>query len=275
MRSSTRQTSPMTRFDDTIELQPVPSASRDGSWRFEIDLDPSWSSLIGIHGGYMAAVSTRAVELVAERRSVRTVTTSFLRPGRVGSAEVAVETVRNGRSLSTFAVTLSQEGRTLVTSRITAVVPVDGESWETPSPVVLPARADCAPLVPPEGVRHFEQATAVLDPAFTPFGHGPVARVRGYVRPVEARPIDTAWLVMILDWFPPSPFTRNDPPTGGVSIDYTVHVHRTVDALPDDDWLTGSFQADQSTDGLALEHGTIRDPEGRALAESFHTRWTA
>ena len=222
----------------------------------------------------MAAVSTRAVEVVAEGRSVRTLTTSFLRPGRVGPAEVAVETVRSGRSLSTFGVTLSQEGRTLVTSRITAVVPVDGESWETPSSVILPARADCVPLVPPEGVRHFEQATAVLDPAFTPFSHGPVARVGGYVRPVETRPIDTAWLVMILDWFPPSPFTRNDPPTGGVSIDFTVHVHRTMDVLPTDDWLTGSFHADQSTDGLALEHGTIRDPQGRVLAESFHTRWT-
>ncbi len=222
----------MTRFDQTTTLRPIPAGPVDGPRLFEIDLDPSWSSLIGIHGGYMAAVSTRAVELVAEGRSVRTITTSFLRPGRVGPAEVAVDVVRTGRSLSTFAVTLTQDGRTLVTSRVTAVVDVDGERWETPSPVTLPPLEECLPLAPPEGVRHFEQATAVLDPAFTPFSHGPVARVGGYVRPLEPRPIDTAWLVMILDWFPPSPFTRNDPPTGGVSIDYTVHVHRTLDLLP-------------------------------------------
>ena len=264
----------MTRFDDTTELRPIPGSDAGGPWRFEIDLDPSWESLIGIHGGYMAAISARAVGLVAEGRAVRTVTTSFLRPGRVGPAEVVVDVVRTGRSLSTFAVTLSQEGRSLVTSRITAIVAVDGERWETPSPVDIADRADCVPLVPPEGVRHFGQATAVLDPAYTPFSHGPVARVAGHVRPLEPRPVDAAWLVMILDWFPPSPFTRNDPLTGGVSIDYTVHVHRTLDALPEDDWLTGVFHADQSTDGLALEHGTLRDADGRVLAESFHTRWT-
>src|SRR3954469_11111782 len=148
----------MTRFDQTTTLRPIPAGPVGGPQLFEIDLDPSWSSLIGIHGGYMAAISLRAVELVAEGRSVRTITTSFLRPGRVGPAEVAVEVVRTGRSLSTFAVTLAQDGRTLVTSRITAVVDVDGERWETPSPVTLPPLQECVPLAPPEGVRHFEQA---------------------------------------------------------------------------------------------------------------------
>jgi len=177
-------------------------------------------------------------------------------------------------SLSTFVVTITQDGRDLVTSRITAVIAIEGERWETPDPLMIAPLDQCEPIVPPEGVRHFEQATALLDPAYTPFSRGPVARVGGYVRPLEPRPIDAAWLIMILDWFPPSPFTRNDPPTGGVSIDFTVHLHRTLDPLADDAWLTGSFHADQSTDGLALELGTMRDPDGRVLAESFHTRWT-
>ncbi len=79
---------------------------------------------------------------------------------------------------------------------------------------------------------------------------------------------------MILDWFPPSPFTRVDPPTGGVSIDYTVHLHRTLPPLRAGEWLGGRFRADVSEGGIALEHGTILDPDGRILAESFHTRWT-
>ena len=68
---------------------------------------------------------------------------------------------------------------------------------------------------------------------------------------------------MILDWFPPSPFTRVDPPTGGVSIDYTVHLHRTLPPLRDGEWLGGHFRADVSEGGIALEHGTILDPDGR------------
>jgi len=264
----------MTRFDETTAVRPDPGTADGAPHRFEIDLDPSWASLVGIHGGYMAAVCTRAVELVADGRPVRTITTSFLRPGRPGPVDVTVDTVRTGRSLSTFAVTLTQDERPLLTSRITAAVPIDGERWETPDPVALAPIDECVPLAPPEGVRHFGQARAVLDPAYTPFSHGPLARVGGYVRPLEPRPIDAAWLIMILDWFPPSPFTRNDPPTGGVSIDYTVHLHRRLDGLDAGEWLTGYFHADQSADGLALEHGTIRDPAGRVLAESFHTRWT-
>jgi acyl-CoA thioesterase len=264
----------MTRFDDTSAPLAVAPSAPTGPARFEVDLDPSWSSLVGIHGGYMAAISLRAAEQVADGRTARTITSSFLRRGRPGPAEVTVETVRDGRSLSTFGVTVSQDDQPLVISRITAVVDLAGEQWETPDPLVLPPLDACEPIAPPEGVRHFEQATARLDPTCSPFSHGPLARVGGYVRPLEPRPIDPAWLVMILDWFPPSPFTRNDPPTGGVSVDYTVHLHRTLPALAADEWLTGWFQADVSTDGLALERGTIRDPDGRVLAESFHTRWT-
>lgn len=263
-------TSASTVFDTTTAIRP----RADDPRRFDAELDPAWSSLVGVHGGYMAAIAVRAVEQSSPGRDVRTLTTSFLRPGRVGPAEVTVDEVRVGRSLSTLAVTISQLDRLVLTSQVTTVIPVEGEAWETARPGHLPPRADCVALVPPEGIRHFEHATAVLDPSFEPFSHGDRARVGGYVRPIEDRAIDAPWLTMILDWFPPSPFTRNDPPTGGVSIDYTVHLHRPVDRLGRHEWLTGEFEADQSTDGLALEHGAVRDADGRVLAESFHTRWT-
>ncbi len=80
---------------------------------------------------------------------------------------------------------------------------------------------------------------------------------------------------MALDWFPPASFARIDPPAGGISISYTIHVHRTMAQLGNDDWLGGVFQADISAGGIALEKGVIVDPAGRVLAESFHTRWTA
>jgi acyl-CoA thioesterase len=60
-----------------------------------------------------------------------------------------------------------------------------------------------------------------------------------------------------------------------VSVDYTVHIHRTpVDVVSDDDWLAVSLRSDISAGGLALEHGAIAAPDGTLLAESFHTRWT-
>jgi len=94
------------------------------------------------------------------------------------------------------------------------------------------------------------------------------------LRPNETRPIDTAWLAMATDWFPPPAFVRIEPPTGGISIDLVTHIHRTLPALGDE-WLTGAFEIETSASGLAVEHGRIATRDGVLLAESFHTRWTA
>ncbi|CAN5694488.1 thioesterase family protein [soil metagenome] len=263
----------MTLFDRTGALSEI--RSTDESTLFVLDIDPSWSSLRGVHGGYLASLAVRAAQHLVPDRTVRTSTTSFLRPAAVGSTQVEIVPERVGRSLSTHVVTISQAGRTVATTRVTTVAPVEGLDWERPDPVVMAPLEDCVPVDPPEGVRHFEHATASLDPAHLPFAHGEFAQVGGYVRPLEPRPIDAAWLTMILDWFPPSPFSQIDPPTGGVSVDYTVHLHRTRPTPGPDEWLTGLFRADISAEAMALEKGTIRDPAGHVLAESFHTRWTA
>jgi acyl-CoA thioesterase len=238
------------------------------------ELDPSWSSLRGVHGGYLTAIAVRAAEAHLQRQAVRTVTTSFLRPAAVGPLQVSVSDVRRGRNVTVQHVDLAQDGRSVANVRVTSTAPTSGTRWSTAPNLVLPPRQMCEPVQPPPGVRHFEQAEAVLDPADRPFAHGPRARIAGYVRPLDARPVDAPWLAMILDWLPPATFAREDPPNGGVSIDYTVHLHRTSYDLPGDDWLAAELRADISHDGLALEQGMVVDPAGHVLAQSFHTRWT-
>ena len=260
-----------TTFDSTTSL--VPDLA--GRGRFTVHLDEAWSSLTGMHGGYLTAVAIRAAEAVVGDRPIRTVTTVFLRPAVAGPAIVTVEVLRQGRAVSNLTVTLSQSSQAVVVSQITAAAAGDSAEWETIPELDLPPIARCVPIAPPPDIRHFDHGVAMLDPADLPFSHGPRARVAGYLRPLEPRPIDAAWLGMALDWFPPASFTRVDPPTGGISISYTIHVHRTLAALADDEWLGGVFHADISAAGLALEKGLITDPAGRVLAESFHTRWTA
>jgi hypothetical protein len=253
-------------FDATTSL----SADAARAGRFEVHLDPVWSSLVGIHGGYLTAIAIKAAQRVAGDRPIRTVTTSFLRPGSAGTATVDVEVVRQGRSITNLSVTLSQSSKIVLASQIVAAFAVESTSWETIVRTDLPDFDDCIPIAPPEGIGHFDHAVAVLDTRALPFSHGPVARVAGYMRPRESRPIDAAWLGMALDWFPPAAFTRIDPPAGGISISYTIHLHDTLESLAPDE-----FHADISSDGIALEKGRILDPAGRVLAESFHTRWTA
>ena len=261
-----------TEFDRTTRIQPQGDGT---SGRFDVELGEGWSSLIGVHGGYLAAIAVRGAEAVVADRPVRTLTTSFLRPGRVGPATLAVDEVRHGRSITTLVAELYQDERLLTTTRLTLVAEQGGLEWASPDVDVIAAPEDCVAVQPLPGVAHFEQAEGVLDPAGVPFTGGDRARVAGYIRPLGNRPVDAAWLAMAVDWFPPPAFVRVDPPTGGVSVDLTTHIHRPRPRNTDQGWLAASFGVETSTGGLAVEHGWIAEPDGALIAESFHTRWTA
>lgn len=260
----------VTDFDRTTAVTPLPG--RPGA--FSVDLDAGWASLVGAHGGYMCAVAVQGAESLAPDRSVRTLTTSFLRTGQIGPATLSVREVRRGRSMTTMVADLAQDGRTLITSRLTLLVDRAGVEWTAPSPIELPPIEQCIRVDVGHG-SHFDQVDGLLDPTSVPFTGGDRAVVRGYLRPLDPRPVDAAWLAMASDWFPPPAFVRLDPPTGGVSIDLTTHIHRSGIRLGDDEWLTGSFEVETSTAGLAVEHGRIAHRDGTLVAESFQTRLTA
>jgi acyl-CoA thioesterase len=257
-----------TEFDRHLDL-----AAGDETGSFAVDLPDAWTALVGIHGGYLAALAVRAAEAGDPDRRARTVMTSFLRPARPGPAELHATELRRGRSISTLHTELLQDGRRLTASRLTLLTEQTGIDWPTCEPIPLPPLDACVPIVPRQPSAHFERAQARLDPASLPFTDGPRAMVRGYLRPLEPRPIDAAWLAMASDWFPPPAFVRLEPPLGGVSVDLTTHVHQTLRSLGPDEWLTASFEIVTSAGGMATEHGRIATLDGHLLAESFQTRW--
>ena len=218
-------------------------------------------------------MAIRAAEAVAPERAVRTASASFLRPGRVGPAVVDVAVLRATRTFTTTIVTVTQDERPVLTVRTTAIDAVTGHDWTTPARDRPAPFETAVSFTPPPEVRHFAQAELRLDPATIPTGEAHDSRIAGYVRPNAGRHLDAAWLAMVGDWFPPSPFRRLPIPAGGVSVDYTVHVHRTVTLGPDE-WLAAVFETPDSRSGLALEHGTLATDDGTLVAETFHTRWT-
>jgi acyl-CoA thioesterase len=267
----TQLTSPSaTEFDRTTALLPVDG--RPGE--FVVELDPGWSSLVGVHGGYMSALAVRAAASLAPDRVVRTTSTSFLRSGRVGPAALSVREVRRGRSITTMVAELVQDDRILHVTRLTLMTERSGVDWGELRAIDLPPPAACVTFAPPAHVVSFGRFELRFDPDRMPFTV-PRARLTGYVRPLEARPVDTAWLVMAADCFPPPAFARTEVPIGGMSIDMTVHVHRSDFRLPDDEWLVGSFEIADSAGGLAVEHGHLTRMDGTVVAESFQTRLTA
>lgn len=257
-------------FDRTT----VPSAIEGRPGEFAVELDPGWASLAGVHGGYMSAITVRAAELCVPGRPVRTVSTGFLRPGQVGAAELEVRTVRDGRSFTTLLVDLRQDGRPVLTSRITMMAERSGAEWSDKVEPDLPPPAECVPFEFPAAVINAARVESGFDPDRLPFDPER-ALVRGWIRPLEARPIDAGWLAMAVDWFPPPAFSRADAPVGGVSIDLVTHIHRADIVLDSDEWLAGSFEVPTSSDGLAVEQGRITTMDGTVVAESFQTRLTA
>lgn len=86
------------------------SAADDGAGRFTAELDPERGSLVGIHGGYQVAIVANAAAQFQPDRPVRTISTSFLRPGQPGAVELAIERIRQWRSLTTLSVQMVQVG---------------------------------------------------------------------------------------------------------------------------------------------------------------------
>lgn len=259
-----------TAFDRATTLTPVEGSPGE----FTVELDAGWVGLVGIHGGYMSAIAVRGAELIAQGRPVRTLSTSFLRVGKVGPARLAVRELRRGRTLSTVVADLTQDEKLLTTTRLTSLDYREGLSWGHGSFEELPPLQECPRFHGSHGAVHFIQIDVRLDPRCQLDGSGDRALLRGYLRPLEARPIDSAWLALATDCFPPPSFVRVPPPTGVMSNDLTTHIHRPRIELGNDDYLTGSFEIVDSSGGLAVEHGRICLRDGTIVAESFQTRLT-
>ena len=127
LRCMTQLSIEQTQFDRSTTLEPV--AGEPGV--FAVDLAEEWSSLIGIHGGYMAAIAVRGAEAVAVDRGARTTTTNFLRAGRPGKARLEVREFRRSRSISTVIADVVQGPSVLMTSRVTLTT---GASLERAEP---------------------------------------------------------------------------------------------------------------------------------------------
>ena len=249
-----------------------------GPWVHDRRPRPGWGSLAGaILGGQVTAT---VVEIGGRYGSGtppahRRPPASCGPRARYGPVTVASGCARGG-PLTTLDAEVSHGGRH--TATVTDDLPGRGADrcpGRRPTASRLVARDSCVPIAPPPRAHPLRHNRFVLDPAFEPFSHGQVARVAGYVQPPEPRSIDAPWLVTILDSFPPSAFTRHDPPVGRpASTSPCTSTAPCPSWPPTNGWRPSSTPTSAAT-AWPSSTATIRDPAGRVLAESFHTRWTA
>jgi len=204
---------------------------RLGPGCFTAELSDRWSSLVGIHGGYSAAIVVNAMTAAVDdsTRALRSFAAQFAAAPRPGPVDIEVTVERAGRSTTTTSARLLQEGRVLQVAHAVSSTPWPGLSYDE---YVRPKDADPSDtprFAPPGGPGHFQNADVRLDPDIIPFGGGDEALVAAWLRPHDGEPIDAAWLVAMCDMLPPAVFSRTNRPVKAATLKYVVHLNESLD----------------------------------------------
>jgi acyl-CoA thioesterase len=245
-----------------------------GSGRFTADLHERWSSLVGIHGGYTAAIVAKgmAAAIADPSRPLRSFATQFAAVPNPGRVDLEVVLERTGTSMTTASARLVQEGRVLQVAHAAFSKSRVGISYDD---VPHPREADPGDMPrfePPGGVVHFQNTDVRLDPAAVPFGGGNEAWIAAWMRPLGEELIDYAWLVAMCDMLPPAVFTRTSSPVKAATIEYMVHLSTEQPRVPAGSYVYLSCRSPLSSEGFAVEDATMWAPDGRVLAVARQTR---
>ena len=247
---------------------------RVGPGRFTAELDERWESLVGIHGGYTAAIVVNAMTAAVDdpSRALRSFATQFASVPRPGPVDIEVNVERTGKSMTTTSARLLQEGRVLQVAHAASSTTRPGIAYDD---YVRPREAgpgDAPRFASSTGVGHFQNLDVRLDPDIAPFGGGDEARVAAWIRPLESEPMDAAWLVAMCDLLPPAVFTRTTGPVKAATIEYVVHLATGEPSVPAGEFVYLSCRSPLSSEGFAVEDAVMWAPDGRVLAVARQTR---
>ena len=267
-------------FDQDTMVEPI------GDLLFRGRVDDGWNIGNNPNGGYLVSLVSAALAQCLEHPDPISFTTHFLRPGLPGEdCEIAVEILRQGRTVSTVRAKLSQEGKPRLEvlaayGDLSTPVGIDSDI-SLPMPAVAPPE-ECEPrsgslqqiniamldkldvrldmrsptkrVVAEQRLSRKEKATGTGDdPAFS-----------GWIRFPDDRPPDTRAMLLFCDTYPPSPFRRLGVVGWVPTIELTVHVRRR----PAPGWVMANFQTDDLTEGRMIETGSLWDSGGHLVAQS-------
>lgn len=262
----------MTWIEDTA-VHPL------GDGRYAATMPEHWTALQGMHGGYVAAVLTRAVDASVgalagsgdPARTLRAATFGFLRGTVVGELEIRVEIVRAGSALVATHVEARQDGKVTVVGRLHHSPPFEGEPFSD-APARLDRPADAVRIDDLPRPVHISRTESWLHPRTQMFGGSGRAEWIGWNRPRPEDRIDIPWLVMLGDFYPPPVFAARTAPARAVSIEYAVQMHTsTLPTLATNEDLATRFHSFHAAEGFAVEDGTVHAPDGTLLMTARQT----
>jgi acyl-CoA thioesterase len=245
---------------------------------FRLDVPPGWRQGRGVFGGLTVGAAVRAIELrVADpRRRVRSVTAELTAPVEAGPAEIAVDVLRGGSSVTVARAALLQAGevRTHAVAVLAASRPAAAAiAWRTLEPPPAPpwrevAPASLAPPAPaPEFARHFEYRIVLGLPL-----SGGAARCVGWIRPVVPSAVrDAGYVASLADaWFP-AVMVRSRELRPMATIAYTLDLVGGLDGLDPEAPLLYRGTVPVCADGYFLETRELWGEDGRLVAINQQT----
>jgi acyl-CoA thioesterase len=256
-------------FDEDIALRPA------GPGDFDLEVPEHWRVARGAtNGGYVAAVITRALEasVTDPARVPRSLTVHYLAGCRPGPAQVSVTLERSGRTLTTLAARLKQDGATVAIALAALAGDRPGLDYqhepmlEAPPPDEVPGWPLWSRL--PYFASNWEYRPCV---GSVPFSGADRALTGGWLRPAQPRLIDAPLLAAMADaWMPPAALMLREPAGMLPTIDLTVHFRAALppsDMTPED-FCFALYESRVGAHGFWESSAVIWSRNGLALAQA-------
>jgi acyl-CoA thioesterase len=257
---------PPHHFDADTALEPV----SEHAWRAWTP--EHWFVGRGPNGGFLAALAARAAEAAAGR-PLRSLSLHFLAAPAVGPLAVSVTLERVGRSYSTAAVRIEQDGAAMTLGLATlGPLPAEGAAWDAAAmPVARPlAETDRVPRDQagiPAFMRNYDLRWAV---GTNPGAATDVPETGGWIRTTEPRALDAPLVAAMTDAWAPAAFVALGRFVAAPTLDLTIHIRRPLPpaGMAPEDYVLGRFSSRLSVAGVWEEDGELWTPHGELIAQS-------
>ncbi len=267
--------------DFTRVTSPLPNPTIPG--QYQLELDGNWNAPINPHGGLVAAIGVRAMEmeLAIPEQTLRSVNTVFVSPILEGKVIVDVTVLRKGRSISQAMALVRNEGSSsgLIATAIFGSVR-DGYSFVDLVAPIVPPPDKCRSFwdnPPRDFHRQFEPTFWYRVEGRSAIGHAPweswepttsEKAVWHQFKQVPFLPdgtLDPLALVTLCDTMPGAVGEKvgpGQPVWVAPSTDLTVHLGTPTTS----EWILGYSKAHWASEGYASLDISLWDPLGKLLA---------
>ena len=245
------------------------AVAETGPCRFSLTVDGGWGVGGRANGGYLLACLQRAVLLGTGRPHPLTTSAVFLQPPTSGPAEVVVDPLRSGSTVTSARARLIQDGQPVVEALVTAgTLSTDVRAeWSDGPPPELPPLEDCVnglDRMPEVGL--LRQLDVRLDPRVLGWAAGQAdgqPQMLATVALVDGADPNPLVATLAADALPPVVFALGRfgwAPT----VEMTVHTR----ALPAPGRLRVLSRARLVSDGWFDEEAEVWDSTGRLVTQS-------